>query len=267
MSEDMNVKSQFVFLVILLLLSLFLLGFISGHEQTRIGQAAYQNKGKVIARGALLYDANCKSCHGIKGEGVGQLGPALNDKQFFQTRITEVGWSGTLENYIRATIDHGRLIGTRSFYAGNGSNAVMAAWNLDYGGPLRPDQIADLTAFVLNWEANAMGRVAFENLEVEDLFAQAESSGEGRRVFTQNCLQCHSFHDLKSEGSGPDLSSIKEVAATRVPGQDAESYIKDSVLVPDRLVVEGYEHGKNGLGCGAVLSEKDLQTVAEFVLN
>lgn len=263
----MKMKNQYIVFSLLLVLSFFLLGFYSAKEPARMDEAAFQYKGKALSRGALLYGENCKSCHGIKGEGVGQLGPALNDQQFFQARLAEVGWSSTLESYIQSTVDHGRLIGTRSFYAGNGSTSVMAAWHLDYGGPLRSDQIADLTAFVMNWEATALGRVVFEELVVEDLFVQTESSAEGRQVFRQNCLQCHSFHDLKSEGAAPDLSTIKDVAGTRMPDQDAETYIKDSVLVPDRFVPEGFENRKEGQRCGAILSEKDLQIVADFVLN
>lgn len=263
----MNRNIQYLILAVLLLLASSSVGFYSHRESARMQLAHAENSGKMIIKGAMVYEQNCKSCHGIRGEGIGQLGPALNDKTFFEDRLKEVEWASTLESYIISTVDHGRLIGTRSFYAGNGSTSVMAAWHLKYGGPLRTDQIADLTAYILNWESTALGRVVFEEIEVDDLFQQHVSSEDGRRAFTQHCQKCHSFNELKSEGTGPDLSEIKHLAGLRISEMEPEEYIKDSVLVPVRYLVEGFEYKENEQMCGAVMSEKDLQTVVEFVLN
>lgn len=263
----MNRNLHYLILAVLLLLASSSLGFFSNREPARMKLATAEHSGKKIIKGAMVYEQNCKSCHGIRGEGIGQLGPALNDKIFFEDRLKEVGWPSTLESYITSTVDHGRLIGTRSFYAGNGSTSVMAAWHLKYGGPLRTDQIADLTAYILNWESTALGRVVFEEIEVDDLFQQSVSSEDGRRAFTKHCQNCHSFNELKSEGIGPDLSEIKHLAGLRIPEMEPEEYIKDSVLVPARYLVEGFEYSESGQRCGSVMSEKDLQTVVEFVLN
>ena len=61
-------------------------------------------------------------------------------RKLFTTRLEEVGWAGTLEDYIVATVSSGRMappgrIGTwqrRAGYAGLVEH---------YGGPMRDDQI------------------------------------------------------------------------------------------------------------------------------
>ena len=71
-----------------------------------------------IARGAELFEANCRSCHGVNGEGVGELGPAVNDRAFFQDRLAATGWQGTLAEYVEATIMLGRIAANATVICG-----------------------------------------------------------------------------------------------------------------------------------------------------
>jgi len=108
--------------------------------------------------GAELFEINCSGCHGKQGEGIPGLCPPLNDKYFFESRLSDVGWSGTLEDYIVATVASGRLNSTRpKLYAGQGTPA-MPAWSEEFAGPLREDQIRSIATFVLNWEPTAPDR-------------------------------------------------------------------------------------------------------------
>ena len=61
----------------------------------------------------------------------------------------------------------------------------------------------------------------------------------GRQLFIRECAACHS---LSSETTivGPPLAGIATIAATRVPGQDAETYILNSIMRPGDYIVEGY---------------------------
>ena len=54
---------------------------------------------------------------------------------------------------------------------------MMPTWSSRYGGPLRDDQVQDVTAFVLNWEADAKTQTAetdpwqpFQNAPMTDIY-------------------------------------------------------------------------------------------------
>lgn len=238
-------------------------------ETSRMATAAAARHGIEIEQGAVLYEVHCRSCHGTRGEGVGQLGPALADEHFFTNRLAEVGRQSTLQEYIVATTAHGRMIGTRPIYAGNGSTAVMPPWDQRYGGPLRRDEIDSLAAFITNWEATAMGRVQLIPLELP-----AESPddprliADGERVFKESCARCHIYKTItEATASGPDLSSIAVHAASRQAGLTGPEYIRDSILIPDAHSVGEYAKEAETSGCGATLSITELQTVTAFLLQ
>src|SRR3990172_12488733 len=105
-------------------------------EEERMERLEREQQARAIEVGAELFEL-CKDCHGIQGEGVPGLCPPLNDKFFFTERMKEVGWSGSVEDYIVATVSGGRMTSTRpERYAGQGLPA-MPGWPEDYGGPLR----------------------------------------------------------------------------------------------------------------------------------
>jgi len=63
------------------------------------------------------------------------------------SRTAQVEWGGTLEQYTITTLNHGRP-GSNDLWDGN----AMVAWAQRGGGPLRDDQIQDLTNYILNWD-------------------------------------------------------------------------------------------------------------------
>ena len=140
----------------LTLATLALLILIGRGEATRMARTATAQQARAIETGAALYDTHCRSCHGGNGEGVADLGPALNDRQFFTTRRQEVGWSGSLKDYIVATVSMGRVTATEPRYPGVSGAMAMAAWSQAYGGPLRSAEIEDVAAFVMNWQRSAL---------------------------------------------------------------------------------------------------------------
>src|SRR3989304_9350546 len=74
------------------------------NEQARMDEYKVAQAASAIEAGAALFDNNCRGCHGVQGEGVVGLCPPLNDRFFFTERMKEVGWPGTLEDYIITTI-------------------------------------------------------------------------------------------------------------------------------------------------------------------
>lgn len=218
-----------------------------------------------IQHGAALYEANCKSCHGVNGEGVGDLGPALNDEFFFTERMNEVYWTGTLEEYVQNSISAGRVVPTRAYYTSDGQVA-MVAWSQEFGGPLRPDELRDLTAFVLNWEATALGEVQLTPLQIT---AEASTSGDpaqGQQVFMENgCASCHSIEAINPiQSTAPDLTHVASATVSRQPSLSAEGYLRESFLIPNAFIVEGYAENS---GCGGLLSYDQLNHLTAFLLT
>lgn len=61
-------------------------------------------------------------------------------------RLVELNWNGSLEALIYTTLISGRPT------SGSYWPQAMAAWSQDAGGPLRRDQIQNLTDYILNWD-------------------------------------------------------------------------------------------------------------------
>jgi mono/diheme cytochrome c family protein len=76
------------------------------------------------------------------------------------SRLTQAGWEGSLQAYIQTTLVHGRPGSENVWGEGN----MMVAWSQLAGGPLRPDQIEDVTNYILNWDQGS-------NWDSEDLYA------------------------------------------------------------------------------------------------
>jgi mono/diheme cytochrome c family protein len=241
-------------------------GLVSFQNDTaRMESWEARQRAQGIQRGAALYAANCRSCHGVNGEGVGDLGPAFNDAHFFTGRLDEVYWPGTLEEYVANVIAAGRVVPTRDFYAGDGQVA-MTAWAQVYGGPLRPDEITDLTAFVLNWQATALGEVQLTPLQITATPAALGDAQQGQQIFlAAGCASCHRIAGINeiAEAAGPDLTNIATTAATRQANLSAEGYLRESFFIPNAFIVAGY--GENS-GCGGVLSYAQLEHLIAFLL-
>ncbi len=62
----------------------------------------------------------------------------------------------------------------------------------------------------------------------------------GKTVFQQNCASCHS-NVADQIVVGPSLSGIAQGAASRVPGQDAQTYLLTSIMRPNDYVVAGFD--------------------------
>jgi mono/diheme cytochrome c family protein len=79
---------------------------------------------------------------------IAQMQPAIDrgyDPNGF-SRLVNLGWSGSLPNFVYTTIHSGRPASS-SYWP-----QPMPPWSQTAGGPLRNDQVQDLTAFVLNFD-------------------------------------------------------------------------------------------------------------------
>lgn len=249
-------------------LALVILLVLAGEAQgSRMAQHERVQQAKGIEAGAALFAEHCRSCHGVNGEGVGQLGPALNSAPFFSDRLAEVGWTGTLAEYVQNSIAQGRITATRPLYAGSGGSVAMSAWSQAYGGPLRPDEVENLAAFVHNWEATAQGQFSAAPLVVPtpERGSSEVQVARGAQLFNAaGCTGCHAAPGSGNADTGPHLAGIATTAQSRLPGYSAEEYIRESFLVPNAFVVDGYEPG---VGCGGTLTYEQLDDLVSYLLT
>jgi mono/diheme cytochrome c family protein len=192
-----------------------------------------------VERGAALFVSACAECHGLDGKG--GIGAPLNEAHFFETgpdgRLAELGWGGTLEDFIISTVSAGRPLSTRpALYPGKGDGSyAMPAWAEEYGGPFRQDQVRNLADYILNWEAEATGEARVDRQPF--IPQEADPLLSGRTVFVQaGCVACHTIEGVAVGVVGPELTNIATVAAERVDGQSAEEYIRESILDPAAFI-------------------------------
>lgn len=94
----------------------------------------------------------------------------------------------------------------------------------------------------------------------EDLFAE--------RVIGTNpgCITCHSL-EPGVVLLGPSLAAIGLDAAGRVAGQDARTYLRNSIVEPDSFVVDGFETGRMPDDWATRLSETEVDALIDYLLT
>lgn len=95
----------------------------------------------------------------------------------------------------------------------------------------------------------------------------------GRRLFegsglgaNAGCQVCHSVEAGETR-VGPPLAGIATVAGLRVPGLDAEGYLRQSILDPDAFVVEGYPAGQMLDDYDERLTTAEVEAIVAYLLT
>lgn len=92
-------------------------------------------------------------------------------------------------------------------------------------------------------DAQAQGQSPQAGLDDSDatpLPANATAAERGAALFAQE--SCHSCHSLEPGRTlvGPSLAGVGERAASTVPGETAEAYLRQSIVDPDAHVADGF---------------------------
>jgi mono/diheme cytochrome c family protein len=263
-------RTQLEILIALTLVSLAVavIIYVGFSEENRMAEWAEVQHAEAIEVGAGLFETNCSGCHGIKGGGIAGLAPPLNDRSFFTQRVQEVGWEGTLEDYIVATVATGRPVSTRPDQYVGGGRPAMPAWSQQFDGPLRDDQIHDLATFVLNWEATALGEVEIAEVPTPAVEEEVDPVARGQEIFVSSgCGGCHTVQGISYGEVGPNLTQIGQVAASRKADYSAEEYIRESIVNTNSFVVEGYQANIMPANYGEQLSSLELDDLVAFLLT
>jgi mono/diheme cytochrome c family protein len=224
-------------------------------EPARMETNAEAAQAREIEVGAALFEAQCSRCHGTQGLGIPGLCPPLNDRNFFDNRLKEVGWSGSIEDYIVATASGGRLTSTRpQIYPGQGTPA-MPSFSDEYGGPLRPDQIRSIAAFILNWQDTAQlvpvptlptGPTVGTDITKE--LPQGDAQSGEALATSLGCTACHVLSQtgpawLAKDGQpGVGTRAAERLQDPNYTGKatSPEQYLFESIVDPNTYVVSGF---------------------------
>lgn len=88
---------------------------------------------------------------------------------------------------------------------------------------------------------------------------------QGKQVFETTCAACHSLAP-DTLIVGPSLAGIAAVAGTRLPGQDARSYLMNSIMRPGDYLVEGFQD-LMPKDLGKSLSGEEIDAVIAYLLS
>jgi mono/diheme cytochrome c family protein len=276
-------------------------------EEPRMQAQTGNWDGRSIEKGAEIFANNCSNCHGPDGKGLPGVAPALNSRYFFTQRLEDIGYTGSVHDYVSGTVGAGRPSKAVRQWA-----QMMPTWGARYGGPLRDDQVEHVTNFVLNWEEDALKQswdpASGENLDPWQPFQDGPSRAEtgtlthtvgtlgvaavlpeqvaggivtptqtteeapvaqspAQLFVSMGCAGCHLLGDIGVGVTGPDQNLLPEVAGTRVPGQDAETYVYTSIVDPNAHVVEGYQPGIMPANFSERMSEEEIQAMVDWLLD
>jgi len=262
-----RVQLEIVLGTILVFLSVAIVIIMGIREPQRLADYVVQQRARQIEFGAGVFTTYCTGCHATLAQGITGRAPSLRDELFFTQRLAEVGWSGGLEDYIVAVVMTGRQVSTRpTLYTGFGKPA-MPTFSEKFGGPLREDQIRAVAAFIMNFEAYALGQVATP-VPLAPLVDESTPEGRGQAVFLQNvCTACHAITGVSTGTIGPVLDGLATRAGTTVSGLTAEEYIRQSILDPSAYIVEGFQDGVMPRNFGEILSEAELNDLIAFLMT
>jgi mono/diheme cytochrome c family protein len=262
-------------------------------------------RGRLIEQGARYYKEQCSRCHGADGRGIEGLGPGISNANFlgkleFRTidgqrvveqvskspRLEALGYRGSLRDYIRSVTASGIAIKSSPDWA-----EPHPPFDEKYGGPLRNDQIENITMFVMNWgfepyadEGSIMPIVAGAAPRPTAVPLTAEQEA-GKAVYLKaGCTACHAVKGVGSQGGiGPNLSKLGATAAERIASEHykttlkdqpaataPEAYIRQSILYPQSYITEKCPQGACIAGVmpqnySQQISEGDLTNLVAYL--
>jgi mono/diheme cytochrome c family protein len=254
--------------------------YIGFTEQRRMADFTQAFHARQIENGATMFGDNCAPCHGVVGSGSPRA-PALNARDLFDgTRLNAIGWSGTTEDYVRLTIAAGRPKASEgAIYPER-----MPTWGQQFGGPMRPDQIESLVAFIMNWEERALAQapvatVAPEDRVGTDITAELPEGDAARGAeLASSALGCGACHILGNIGpvwaASDDQPGLGERAGRRYTAEaysgtatSAAEYLFESVVLPNAHVLEGFEAGVMPADFANRLTPQDVADLIAYMLT
>lgn len=181
-------------------------------------------------------------------------------------RLAALGWPGTLDAFIQTTLVHGRPT-SESYWP-----QAMVAWSQRAGGPLRDDQIADLSNYIMNWERTnwtlddlllvqqfairpglpgaEVAQIEGVGTNVQEILVQLEGvTGDplaGQTIYNNPPLACVGCHNVEAvapltANQWANITSVR-LNEPQFAGYTPEQYIVESIVNPGAYLVPGYSN-------------------------
>jgi mono/diheme cytochrome c family protein len=209
-------------------------------------------------------------------------------------RLNNVGWGSTLYDFVYTTLVHGRP--TSSSYWPQ----PMVAWSQTAGGQLRPDQLQDLTNYILNWDRGddwtvedlvAVNQFPIEPVDPLNVIAAGGDPviGSGTEIAAimeglagvtgdpQNgqtlyngaqyaCAGCHMNEVVAplTEGTWTRTVEIR-LQEERFAGYTPEQYLAESIIHPNDYIVPPYASGQMPNNFGDRMTYQQLADLIAYL--
>ena len=262
-------------------LAIALFAYLGVTEQGRMADFSQAFHARQIENGATMYAGACAPCHGEQGKGSPRA-PALNSADLFNgTRMQSIGWAGTLEDYLRLTVAAGRPKPSVGFEA---FPERMPTWGQDYGGPLRPDQIQSVVAYIMNWKDRALAEAPVATLEPADMVGTdftitlPDGDAERGKALASGPLGCAACHTLASIGPAWAAAEVTPGVGTRAQTRfqqddyageagSPDEYLFESVVHPNAYVVQGFEPDLMPATYSARMTPQDMADMIAYLFT
>jgi hypothetical protein len=112
-----------------------------------------------------------------------------------------------------------------------------------------------------------------ESTPTQDDTSVAEAIRAPNELYiSMGCIDCHYLEEpedsiLLNNLIAPSLAGLSEIAGSRVPGQDAESYVYQSIVDPHAYEVEGFEADLMPLTYAEEMSEAEIRAMVAWLLG
>ncbi len=196
----------------------FLLQIVPGSANLRAVGAERQLE-TAIHRGKNLYANFCFNCHGANGLGNGEIGAdgkplpgkPLNKADFKAVNLQDDPQKmKDQENFIRLRIARGKPNVPPAF--------SMPAWGQSDGGPLNPEQVSQLVAFIMKGTDDDWADIVDVRAHLEGSPPTVADPGpppaalSGADLAQQYCVTCHSF-DANKPSTIPTAPNLARYGA------------------------------------------------------
>lgn len=188
---------------------MILIGWVAINEPGRMAEFVEQHEGRSIERGAELFAANCSSCHGINGYGIGGRAPALNSPHFFgYNYLDEV--NNQIASFERDLIDINGVVGVDDVPDQIGTLELLQT---------RQNELLDQIAAVSDEEARdllvELGHVDAQlNDDLEEVVARIEA------IEADDPIGEDTLRDLSSSELEERLQALRDNIPTRLVEAD-----------------------------------------------
>ena len=208
------------------------------------------------------------------------------------TRLREVSWNGSHEDYLRSTLIGGRP--TSKFYW----PAPMPAWAQSTGGPLRQDEIENLVTYIMNYRAEAeqlspidvnqqykrpvdealVGsagprEVIGTDVDVTTLELTGGDAERGSQLYAAlGCAGCHTAPSGAAYSFAPTAGTYTRVNSVRLRQPEIaeqyttpEQYLAASIIHPNEYIAPGGAPGVMPQNFGEALTIEELRDILAYI--